>query len=92
MRKKIIITGGDGRFANVLKNSNLNLNIKFPNKKQLNILNLNSIKKYIKKNKPNYLIHCAALSRPMNIHDKNISNSITINIIGTCNIVKICSE
>ena len=92
MRKKIIITGGDGRFANVLKNSNLNLNIKFPNKKQLNILNLNSIQKYIKKNKPNYLIHCAALSRPMNIHDKNISKSITINIIGTCNIVKICSE
>ncbi len=92
MRKKIIITGGDGRFANVLKNSNLNLNIKFPNKKQLNILNLNSIKKYIKKNKPNYLIHCAALSRPMNIHDKNISKSITINIVGTCNIVKICSE
>ena len=92
MRKKIIITGGDGRFANVLKNSNLNLNIKFPNKKQLNILNLNSIKKYLKKNKPNYLIHCAALSRPMNIHDKNISKSITINIVGTCNIVKICSE
>ncbi len=92
MKKKIIITGGDGRFASVLKNSNLNLNIKFPNKKQLNILNLNSIKKYIKKNKPNYLIHCAALSRPMNIHDKNISKSITINIVGTCNIVKICSE
>ena len=92
MKKKIIITGGDGRFANVLKNSNLNLNIKFPNKKQLNILNLNSIKKYLKKNKSNYLIHCAALSRPMNIHDKNISKSITINIIGTCNIVKICSE
>ena len=92
MRKKIIITGGDGRFANVLKNSNLNLNIKFPNKKQLNILNLNSIKKYLKKNKPNYLIHCAALSRPMNIHDKNISKSISINIIGTCNVVKICSE
>ena len=92
MKKKIIITGGDGRFANVLKNTNLNLNIKFPNKKQLNILNLNSIKKYLKKNKPNYLIHCAALSRPMNIHDKNISKSITINIVGTCNIVKICSE
>jgi len=92
MKKKIIITGGDGRFANVLKNSNLNLNIKFPNKKQLNILNLNSIKKYLKKNKSNYLIHCAALSRPMNIHDKNISKSISINIIGTCNVVKICSE
>ena len=28
----------------------------------------------------------------MNIHNKNISKSISINIIGTCNVVKICSE
>tara|TARA_B100001996_G_C18210177_1_gene419574 strand:- start:39 stop:548 length:510 start_codon:yes stop_codon:yes gene_type:complete len=28
----------------------------------------------------------------MNIHDKKISNSIDLNIIGTCNIVKICSD
>ena len=46
----------------------------------------------IKKYKPKYLIHCAALSRPMDIHDKNISKSIDLNIIGTSNIVKICSQ
>tara|TARA_B100000780_G_scaffold28289_1_gene17941 strand:- start:1215 stop:1715 length:501 start_codon:yes stop_codon:yes gene_type:complete len=28
----------------------------------------------------------------MNIHDKNISKSIDINIIGTANIVKVCSD
>ncbi len=28
----------------------------------------------------------------MSIHDKNINKSIGINIIGTCNIVKICSK
>ena len=50
------------------------------------------MQKYIKKNNPNYLIHCAGLSRPMNIHEKNISNSISTNIIGTSNIVKICSQ
>ena len=92
IKNKIIITGGDGRFAQVLKKSKLGLNINFPSKKELNIQKISSIRNYIKKNKPKYLIHCAALSRPMDIHDKFISKSIDINIIGTSNIVKICSE
>jgi|TARA_B110000967_G_scaffold138713_1_gene141647 dTDP-4-dehydrorhamnose reductase len=91
-KKKIIITGGDGRFARVLKNSQLKLNFVFPTKDQLDITKISSIQKYIKKHKPKYLIHCAALSRPMKIHDKNISKSIDVNIIGTANIVKVCSD
>ncbi len=74
------------------KVKNKKLNIFYPNKKELNILNVNSIRKYINKIKPKYLIHAAALSRPMNIHNKKISKSIDLNIIGTCNIVKVCSE
>jgi len=92
MLKKIVITGGDGRFAQVLKKNSKKLNILYPGKKKLDILDLNSIKKYLKKNKPQYLIHAAALSRPMNIHDKQISTSINLNIIGTANIVKVCSD
>ncbi len=91
-KKKIIITGGLGRFAQVLKAKNINLNINYPSKKELNILKISSIKNYIKKTKPKYLIHSAALSRPMSIHDKEISKSIDTNIIGTANIVKICAE
>ena len=92
MLKKIVITGGHGRFAQILKRDNKKLNILYPNKKELNILDADSIKRYLKKNKPQYLIHAAALSRPMNIHDKQISKSIDLNIIGTSNIVKICSD
>ena len=92
MLKKIVITGGHGRFAQILKRDNKKLNILYPNKKELNVLDINSIKRYLKKNKPQYLIHAAALSRPMNIHDKQISKSIDLNIIGTSNIVKICSD
>ena len=92
MLKKIVITGGDGRFAQVLKKNNKKLNILYPGKKELNILNINSINRYLKRNKPKYLVHAAALSRPMNIHDKQISKSIDLNIIGTANIVKICSD
>ena len=90
--KKIIFTGGSGRFAKAFKKIKTNAKIYYPNKETLNIKKISSIKKYIKKIKPDYLIHCAALSRPMNIHDKNIEESITTNIIGTSNIVKICSR
>jgi dTDP-4-dehydrorhamnose reductase len=64
----------------------------YPNKKQLNILSTKSIENYLIKKKPRILIHLAALSRPMKIHDNDISKSININIIGTSNIVKICSK
>ena len=91
-QKKIIMTGGSGRFAQVFKKLKSSKNIFFPSKKNLNLTNINSIQKYVKKIKPNYLIHCAALSRPMNIHEKNIEESILRNIIGTCNIVRVCNQ
>ncbi len=92
MKKKILVTGSDGRFAKILKKNNKKLNLFFASKKQCNILNLNSIIRIVKKIKPKILIHCAGLSRPMNIHEKNISKSIDLNIIGTANIVKICKK
>jgi dTDP-4-dehydrorhamnose reductase len=92
MIEKVVITGGNGRFAQVLKKENKELNIFYPNKKILNILNYSSIKKYLKKIKPKYVLHAAALSRPINVHDKQISKSIDLNIIGTCNVVKACSD
>ena len=92
MIDKIIVTGGDGRFAQILKKKNKKLKLIFLSKKQLNILDINSIEKAIKKYKPKRLIHCAGLSRPMKIHKSNISKSIDLNIIGTANITKICEK
>ena len=90
--KKIIVTGGNGRFAQVLKKENNKLNIFFPSKKIFNILDIGLMKKYIQKIKPKYIIHCAGLSRPMDLHVKDISKSINLNIIGTANVVNLCSE
>ena len=90
--KKILVTGGEGRFAKVLKNKKSKFNFIFRNKKQLNILSEASIKNNIKRFKPHYLMHLAGLSRPMKIHDKDINKSIDLNIIGTSNIVKVCKE
>ena len=92
MKKLILVTGGDGRFAKVLKKENKILNLYFASKKECNILDFNSINRLIKKIKPKIVIHCAGLSRPMDIHEKNIIKSIDLNIIGTANITKVCEK
>ena len=92
LKKKILVTGGDGRFAKVLKNKYQKLNLYFASKKECNILSEKSILKTIKKIKPNVVLHTAALSRPMSIHESDINKSIDLNIIGTANLVKICSK
>ncbi len=91
-KNKIVVSGGNGRFATVLKKTINSKNYCFPSKSQMNILKLGSIEKYLKLKKPRYFIHVAALSRPMNIHERKISKSIDLNIIGTCNVVKVCEK
>lgn len=90
--KKIIITGGEGRFATTLKKYFVGKNTHYLSKNEFNILNFKSMENRIKKLKPKIIFHLAALSSPTSIHDDNISKSIDINIIGTCNLVKICEK
>ena len=90
--KKILVTGGDGRFATVMKQIKTKINFVYLNKNQLNICNYKSIKSAIKKHKPQAVLHLAGLSRPMDIHDKEINKSINLNIIGTANLVNACYE
>ena len=90
--KKIIVTGGSGRFGSILKKYKSKYTIYFPTRSRMDIKKYRSIDSYIKKIKPDYLIHCAAISRPMKVHDKNINQSINTNIIGTCNVVMACQK
>jgi len=91
-KKRIVVTGGTGRFGQELKNIQSKYQLFFPKKNQLNILKIKSIIKYLKLKKPKYLIHLAGLSRPMEMHEKFIKKSIDLNIIGTANITKVCSD
>tara|TARA_B110000014_G_scaffold256950_2_gene240777 strand:- start:624 stop:1340 length:717 start_codon:yes stop_codon:yes gene_type:complete len=90
--KKIVVTGGSGRFAQSLKKIRSKYSFIYPNRDLLDISNLNSIKKFLIKSKPHSVLHLAGLSRPMSIHDKEIGKSIDLNIIGTANLVKVCSK
>lgn len=89
--KKVLFIGASGRFGQIFKKINKEKKYIYPSSKKLNILKFNSIKNFIKKNKPDLVIHCAGLSRPMKIHEEDITKSIDLNIIGTCNLVKACS-
>jgi dTDP-4-dehydrorhamnose reductase len=90
--KKIVISGGSGRFGSYLKKIKTKHKLFFPSKRELNILNEKSIYKYLNKKKAQIFIHLAGLSRPMKIHDKEIKKSIDLNIIGTANVTKVCSD
>ena len=92
MKKLILVTGSDGRFCKILKKKNKILKLYFASKKECDILDVNSIEKIIKKVNPQIIMHCAGLSRPMGVHNINISKSIDLNIIGTANIVKACER
>ena len=92
MKKTIIVSGGNGRFAKILKKKNKVLNLIFLSKKNLNILDPRSIEKAIIKYKPWAILHCAAFSRPLSEHYNNIAKSIDLNIVGTANMVKACEK
>ena len=82
MKRKILITGSSGMVGNSLIKllSIKDCKILTPSSKKLNLLNLNSIKSYLKKNKPNQIIHLAGYiggigantSEPVNFLQENL--------------------
>ena len=48
MKPKILVTGGNGRFAKVLKFKNTKLNLIFKSRKELDILKYNTLEKKLK--------------------------------------------
>ena len=91
-KKKIVVTGGTGRFAQSLKKIKSKYRFIYPHKNKLDITKLKSIVSFLKKTKPKSVLHLAGLSRPMSMHDKKIIKSINLNIIGTSNVVVACSK
>ena len=91
-KDKIVFTGGSGRFGKVFKSAYSFKNIYYPSRKDLDICNYKSIKKFLKKIRPKIVIHTAAISRPVNIHDNYPQRSIQTNIIGTSNLTIVCME
>ena len=88
MKKKILITGASGMLGKSLIKilSKKNYKILSPNSKKLNLLNQSSTDKYLKKNKPFFVIHLAgyiggigaSINEPINFLQENILMGINL--------------
>ena len=77
-----------GKYKFIRQNFKLSDFFSIPNNLRLR----DQVCELVLKIKPKIILHCAALSRPMSIHEKNIIKSIDLNIIGTSNITKVCKK
>ena len=89
MMQKFLFTGGDGSLCKEFKKLESELFI-FLNKDEMDITDSRNVEKIFLKHDFDYIIHTAALTRPMFIHEKDPYKSIDVNIIGTSNVVKAC--
>ena len=90
--KKVLITGGNGNLARELLKTGKKHIIYAPTKAEMDITDISSVEKVFKSFQPNYVIHAAAFTRPMNNHEKYPEISIKTNIVGTSNIVMGCLD
>lgn len=91
-KKNILITGSNGQLGNCLKEVAANLEYKFhfKEKNDFDITNYYIISDFLKKNKIDILINCAAYT-DVNSAETNRIISNDINVNGVDNIAKLCS-
>jgi len=94
----MMLVSGDGKLAKALvKLSSDNLQITKLPKKVMDITDEYEVSEVIKQymtqpDYPKYFVHTAALTKPMNINDRNPIMSLSTNIVGTANVAKICHK
>jgi len=90
--KKIIISGGLGDFSRAFCSIAPKKDFTtFPlSKHEMNITDISQVHDAIERINPDYFIHAAATTRPMEKHEKYPGLSILNNIIGTANVVMAC--
>ena len=91
-KKKILISGGEGKFANQLIMANEEYDILSPGRTEMNITSIKSIDDFISNTSPDIFLHSAAFTRPMSKHQDFADVSIETNIIGTANVVLSCMK
>tara|TARA_R110001592_G_scaffold37065_1_gene123942 strand:+ start:2715 stop:3434 length:720 start_codon:yes stop_codon:yes gene_type:complete len=90
--KTILISGGNGEFANQLKKHNTDYKVISPDKKDMDVTDISSLEEVVSLTHPDYFIHAGALTRPMVIHETEPNRSVATNIIGTSNVVLTCMK
>ena len=94
----MILVSGSGRLAEELdKLSTDSLQIKLLSKREMDITDEYRVSDVVKEfmtkpDYPKYFIHTAALTKPMEVNDRNPIMSMDTNIVGTANVARICNK
>jgi dTDP-4-dehydrorhamnose reductase len=86
---KILASGGSGLLGKTLKN--LDKSIIFPSRIEMDVFNINQIKQQLKIHNPDLFLHLAAFTDNRKL-EKNPTEAIKTNIIGTANVALACLE
>ena len=94
----MILVSGNGKLAKELKKlSTDSLSVNILSKRQMDITNEYMVSDVIKDfmmkpNYPKYFVHTAALTKPMDVNERNPIMSLDINVVGTANVAKVCNK
>ena len=88
-RSKILFTGGSGLLGSEFRK--ILPDIDYPSSSVFNVTNYAQMKSYIESKGFELIVHAAAFTSPPQI-DKDPGKAVDVNIIGTCNVVKLCME
>ena len=91
-KKKILISGGRGSLAQEIERQNVDFDLVLLSKEEMDITDINQVQSQIMIHKPDVILHCAAMTHPMESHNENPKKSIKNNILGTANIAMVCAE
>lgn len=86
-RLKVLVTG-KGLLAQAIERvASKRFIVKTFSREELDIKHFGSVDLVMATFKPQFVIHTAALTKPMSLHEQEPNNSIETNIIGTSNVV-----
>ena len=83
---RVLLIGGGGTLGSYIINQKIFKRLDSPKKRELNLLNTFSIRKFLKR-KYNLIVNCAAIAR-MKECERNPFKAIRVNILGTSNLIK----
>lgn len=95
MKKKVLITGGNGQLAKTIKQHYLTnmqeVEFFFTTKKELDITNKNSLNLFFSKTKFSHCVNCAAYTNVENA-EKTPKKAFSVNSNAVKNLAKICQK